>query len=239
MPMKNPSSVALRNRSRRKNGCQTWGSLLNAHIPKNAVRTDIRIVVSNAIGTLLGVIGRVHSGLPDTFHCHAIALQYHCRSAPPTVPHDAAEEDDPGQDRALDPHRLVDAVHRERAVAVELGEAGVVDLLGRRHQLARGVELGEDAVELAVLVAGGRVRAASPSPLPPHRRSASAVAPASPWARRRRPASPRRRPSRRHPRPRPGPRLPWSRCRWSPSSFPYRSDGPQCALPAWASGKVS
>src|SRR5262249_25849504 len=86
MPRNRPSSVTLVKRSRRKDGGQTCGSLFRIHIPKKLVKTDRRIVVSNAMGTLLGVIGNVHNGLPDTFQCHAYALQYHCRSAPPMVP---------------------------------------------------------------------------------------------------------------------------------------------------------
>ena len=41
-----------------------------------------------------------------------------------------AAEDQHGQDGAADPHRVVDAVHRERAEAIELGVARVADLAG-------------------------------------------------------------------------------------------------------------
>jgi hypothetical protein len=70
---------------------------------------------------------------------------------------ETAAEDHQGQLRALDPHGVVDAVHRERAVAVELRVAGVLDLAGRRDQRARGLELGQEAVELGVTAVGRRL----------------------------------------------------------------------------------
>ena len=106
-------------------------------------------MVSNAIGMFAGID---QVGLPEMFHGQSYALQYHCRSRPPTRAGEAAAEDEQRQDRPLDAHRRVDAVHRERAVAVELGVAGVADLAGGLDQLAGRVVLGEVAVELAVAV---------------------------------------------------------------------------------------
>src|SRR5690242_12306360 len=83
MPRKNPSSVTRRNRSLRKNGCQTCGSLLKPHIPKNAVSTDSKIVSSYAIGMFAGID---QVGLPEMFQPHWYVLQYHCRSRPPMAP---------------------------------------------------------------------------------------------------------------------------------------------------------
>ncbi len=65
MPIRNASSVTWLNRSARKNGCQTCGSLLAIHIPKKLVNTASRIVVSNPIGMLAGID---HAGLPEMFH---------------------------------------------------------------------------------------------------------------------------------------------------------------------------
>ena len=67
MPRKNPSSVTRRNRSLRNSGCQTCGSLLRPHIPKNDVRTANRIVGSYAIGMFAGID---HVGLPEMFQPH-------------------------------------------------------------------------------------------------------------------------------------------------------------------------
>ncbi|MND09721.1 hypothetical protein D3C83_332650 [compost metagenome] len=52
-------------RSLRKNGCQTCGSLFRIHTAKNVVRTENRIVASNAIGTFAGID---QLGLPPMFH---------------------------------------------------------------------------------------------------------------------------------------------------------------------------
>jgi hypothetical protein len=69
---------------------------------------------------------------------------------------EAAAEDDQRQDGSLDAHRLVDAVHRERRVAIELGVASVANLLGRVLELTGGVVLREDAVQLALARCDGR-----------------------------------------------------------------------------------
>src|SRR5262245_6075711 len=83
MPMKNASSVTCANRSLRKNGCQTCGSLLKSHMPKNAVSADSRIASSYATGMFAGMD---HVGLPEMFQVHACALQYHCSARPPIAP---------------------------------------------------------------------------------------------------------------------------------------------------------
>src|SRR5688500_5603786 len=82
-PRKKPSSVARAKRSFLKNGCQTCGSLLRIHIPKNVVSTDARIVVSYEIGTFAGID---HAGLPATFHGQSHAFIHHWRNVPPTRP---------------------------------------------------------------------------------------------------------------------------------------------------------
>src|SRR5690348_16041892 len=83
MATKKPSSVVFMNRSWRNSGCQTWGSRLSAHIPKNEVETESRMVSSYAIGMFAGID---HVGLPEMFQPHWYALQYHCRSRPPSAP---------------------------------------------------------------------------------------------------------------------------------------------------------
>ena len=80
---KNPSSVTRANRSLRKNGCQTCGSLLNAHMPRNVVSAASRIADSYATGMFAGID---HVGLPEMFHVHACAFAYHCKSKPPIAP---------------------------------------------------------------------------------------------------------------------------------------------------------
>ena len=86
--------------------------------------------------------GRLTGDVPGPSVRVAVPLQEHAADGAG----EAAAEDDQRKDRPLDAHRRVDAVHRERAVAVELGVAGVADLAGSFNELARGVELGEDAV---------------------------------------------------------------------------------------------
>src|SRR5437899_12918711 len=75
MPSMNASSVTWLNRSLRKNGCQTFGSLFAIHMPKKLVNTASKIVVSNPIGTLAGID---HAGLPEMFHGQLYALHHHC-----------------------------------------------------------------------------------------------------------------------------------------------------------------
>ena len=71
------------NRSLRNSGCQTCGSLLNAHMPKNEVKTASKMPHSYAIGMFAGID---QVGLPEMFQVHACALQYHCSSRPPNAP---------------------------------------------------------------------------------------------------------------------------------------------------------
>src|SRR5688500_19931705 len=124
MPMKKPSSVTRANRSLRNSGCQTCGSLLNAHMPRNVVIAASRIAHSYAIGMFAGID---QVGLPEMFHVHACELQYHCSSMPPTAP-EAAAEDEQRQAGPLDAHRAIDAVNREWRVRFQLGVAGVANL---------------------------------------------------------------------------------------------------------------
>ena len=108
--------------------------------PEERVKTESRSSHSNAIGMFAGID---HVGLPEMFQRHLYALQYHCSSRPPIAPVKPPPKIEQRQDRALDAHRRVDAVHRERPVAIELGVAGVADLAGRFDQLTGGVVLGE------------------------------------------------------------------------------------------------
>ena len=117
------------------------GSWFRPSMPTTAPSAAKSTDSSNVIGMKAG---HEKNGLPLMTSGYATACTHHWKRNPDGGPREAHDEDDPRERRPPEPHRLLEAVHRERRVGVPAREACVPHVLAGVMEVGRRRELGED-----------------------------------------------------------------------------------------------